>query len=167
MGFKILRNFENVVPYMQSRFSQVVGNGVKSGEVSNCPERCRWSLRSSSFRSGFARSGIGWVLELVLLIWQWTDRTVHRDHKHCLFFEGSERFYRTIRGLDVLLWWVNHENQQGEQKLIQVVGDHKKRVPDACSLKQAKTISCRWLTTDSLQTINMKQSSSSILRYKI
>ena len=35
MGFKILRDFENVVPYMQSRFFQVVGNGVKRGKVSN------------------------------------------------------------------------------------------------------------------------------------
>ena len=68
MGFKILRDFENVVQYMQSRFFQVVGNGVKRGKVSNCPERCRWRLRSSSFRTGFARSGIGWVLELFLQI---------------------------------------------------------------------------------------------------
>ena len=70
MGFKILRGFENVVPYMHNRFFQVVGNGVKRGRVSNCPERGCWMLRSSSLRTGFARSGTGWVLELSLQIRQ-------------------------------------------------------------------------------------------------
>ena len=32
MGFKILRGFENVDPYMHNRFFQVVGNGVKGAE---------------------------------------------------------------------------------------------------------------------------------------
>ena len=68
MGFKILRDFENVVPYMQSRFFQVDGNCVNRGKVSNCPERCCWRLKSSRFRTGFARSGIGWVLKLFLQI---------------------------------------------------------------------------------------------------
>ena len=150
-------------------------------------------------QTGFARSGTGWVLELSLLIrqwmhlsrisinfwglylhwlysivdghpWQWTDCIVHGDHKHCWFFKGCERFYRTIRELDVLMPWVNdwliawltvnHEIEQGKLKLIHVVEDHKKRVPDACSQKQAKTFSSRWLTTDSLLIINIKQSSS-------
>jgi hypothetical protein len=140
-------------------------------------------------QTGFARSGTGWVLELSLLIrqwmhlsrisinfwgmylhwlysivdghpWQWTDCIVHGDHKHCWFFKGCERFYRTIRELDVLMQWVNHEIEQGKLKLIHVVEDHKKRVPDACSQKQAKTFSSRWLTTDSLQIININQSSS-------
>ena len=51
-------------------FSRWFEIGVKRGRVSNCPERGCWMLRSSSLRTGFARSGTGWVLELSLQIRQ-------------------------------------------------------------------------------------------------